>query len=112
MLGVAVVFLAALSAARASYRTAADKPSGMPCTSSRAASLAGERRLEFAVASRGTIEDPDKEWLEVDRHPQSPFRGNVYVTYTDFSDLATPDVGAVIRFRKWVGRRRHVPARS
>ncbi len=52
------------------------------------------------LVSKGTIEDPDKEWFEVDRHPQSPFLGDVYATYTDFSDLATPDVGAVIRFRK------------
>jgi hypothetical protein len=29
-------------------------------------------------------EDPDKEWVEADRHPQSPFQGSIYVSYSDF----------------------------
>src|SRR5437867_412944 len=52
------------------------------------------------VVSVGTVEDPDKQWIEVDRNPGSPFLGNVYVTDTDFSGIETPGVGAVIRFRE------------
>ncbi len=40
-------------------------------------------------------EDPDKQWIEVDRDPQSSYRGNIYVTYSDFSTFT-------IKFRKSV----------
>ena len=36
------------------------------------------------VNSGAGAEDPDKEWIEVDRDLQSPHRGNIYVTYSDF----------------------------
>ncbi len=60
----------------------------------------GQSFPEFAVVARGKgsglgAEDPDKEWIEVDRHPQSPHRGNIYVTYSDFSTFT-------IKFRKSV----------
>ncbi len=52
----------------------------------------------FTVVAQGAgsgagAEDPDKQWIEVDRSPQSPHQGNIYVTYSDFSTLT-------IKFRK------------
>jgi hypothetical protein len=47
------------------------------------------------IGSGPGAEDPDKEWIEADRQPRSPFRGNVYVTYSDFFDFT-------IKFRKSV----------
>jgi hypothetical protein len=36
------------------------------------------------LGSGAGAEDPDKEWIEADKHPQSPFQGSIYVSYTDF----------------------------
>ncbi len=60
----------------------------------------GQTFSSFVVVARGTgsgpgAEDPDKEWIEVDRNPQSSFQGNTYVSYSDFSTLT-------IKFRKSV----------
>lgn len=69
----------------------------------------GQSFPTFASVARGVgsglgAEDPDKEWIEVDRHPQSPHRGNVYVTYSDFSTFT-------IKFRKSVnGGATYLPA--
>ncbi|MCW8804519.1 MAG: T9SS type A sorting domain-containing protein [Ignavibacteriaceae bacterium] len=43
----------------------------------------------------------DKEWLAVD-HTQSPFRGNIYVTWTEFDDYGSsnPNDSSRIRFSK------------
>jgi hypothetical protein len=42
--------------------------------------------VNAATAAVNNVDFQDKEWIAVDRSPNSPFKGNVYVTWTDFAD--------------------------